>query len=151
VGYASNTSVSPEKSQAEIQQVLRRYGAGRFGVMEDHEKAYVMFEFRGLTIQMDVALPNRTDNKYHLTPTGRTRSDTQQIQEYEQDVRQKWRALLLAIKAKLEAVESGISTIEKEFLAFVVMPDGKLLFDHIQPALSDMVQTKKMPKLLGEW
>jgi len=146
--YASNTSVSPEKSQAEIQQVLRRYGASRFGVMEDHEKAYVMFEFNGLMIQMDVALPSKGDKKYQRTPTGRPRSPTQMLQEYEQDIRQKWRALLLAIKAKLEAVESGISTIEKEFLAFVVMPDGKRLFEHLQPRLAEMVSSVQMPKLL---
>jgi len=149
MSYASNTSVSPEKSQAEIQTVLRRYGAGRFGVMEDHEKAYVMFEFHGLMIQMDVSLPCKTDKKYQRTPTGRPRSASQMLQEFEQDVRQKWRALLLAIKAKLEAVESGISTIEKEFLAFVVMPDGKRLFEHIQPRLAEMVSTGKIPKLLG--
>ena len=36
--YASNTSVSPEKSQAEIQNTLRKYGADRFGTMEEKNK-----------------------------------------------------------------------------------------------------------------
>lgn len=148
MSYAEKTSVSPEKSQAEIQQVLRRYGATRFGVMEDADKAYVMFEFKGLMIQMDVALPSKTDKRYQNTAIGRPRSANQQLQEFEQDVRQKWRALLLAIKAKLEAVQSGISTIEKEFLAFVMMPDGKRLFEHIEPRLTEMVADGKMPKLL---
>ena len=67
----------------------------------------------------------------------------------EQAVRQRWRALLLAIKAKLEAIECGISTIEEEFMAFVIMPDGKPLSSHIIPKLQTMVKTGKMPKLLS--
>ena len=36
---------------------------------------------------------------------------------HDQACRQRWRALLLVIKAKLEAVTAGISTVETEFLA----------------------------------
>ena len=39
--------------------------------------------------------------------------------------RQRWRALNLAIKAKLEAVESGIVTFDQEFLAHIVGPSGQ--------------------------
>ena len=40
-------------------------------------------------------------------------------------MRQRWRALALCIKAKLEAVECGITSFEEEFLAHVVMPNGQ--------------------------
>ena len=43
---------------------------------------------------------------------------------WEQVCRQRWRALLLIIRAKLEAVASGITTLENEFLANIVLPDG---------------------------
>lgn len=39
----------------------------------------------------------------------------------EQAERQRWRALLLVLKAKLEAVESGIAIFESEFLANIVI------------------------------
>jgi hypothetical protein len=65
-----------------------------------------------------------------------------------QAIRQRWRALVLAVKAKLEAVEVGISTIEKEFLAFVVMPDGRQLLDHLLPELQAIAASGKMPKLM---
>ena len=45
---------------------------------------------------------------------------------YDQACRQRWRALLLVIKAKLEAVTAGISTIETEFLANIVLPDNTI-------------------------
>lgn len=146
--YATNTSVSIEKSQQGVQRILRRYGADAFGVMERKDNAYLMFEYNQLMIQITVPLPNRED--FIKTETGRSRRSTQIDQSYEQAIRQRWRALVLAVKAKLEAVESGISTIEKEFLAFVIMPDGKQLADHLLPQLKQIADTGKMPKLLPE-
>jgi len=144
--YASNTSVSVPQSQVEIQTILRRYGAKRFGTMEDKEYAYVMFEYKGLMIQIKVSMPCLEDHSN--TPTGRERNESQAKIALEQAIRQRWRALILAVKAKLEAVESGISTIEQEFMAFVVMPDGKTLSDHIIPKLTEIAQTGKMQKML---
>ena len=53
----------------------------------------------------------------------RTAADQQSA--WEQACRQRWRALLLIIRAKLEAAEAGISTLETEFLANIVLPDGR--------------------------
>lgn len=41
---------------------------------------------------------------------------------WEQACRQRWQALLLAIKAMLEAVAAGIAQFEDEFLAYLVDP-----------------------------
>jgi hypothetical protein len=145
--YAYNTTVSPEKSQEEIKRTLRKYGADRFGVMEEKTKAHIMFEYSRLLIQISVDLPDPEEFRY--TETGKERSASVLESQMDQAVRQRWRALLLAIKAKPEAIECGISTIEKEFLAFVVMPDGRSLADHIIPKLEEISQTGKMPKLLS--
>jgi hypothetical protein len=144
--YANNTTVSPEKSQSDIRETLRRYGAEGFGIMEKGNKAYVMFEFSGLMIQLTVELPKKDD--FEKTETGRARKAKATNDAYTQAIRQRWRALLLAIKAKLEAVECGISTIEREFMAFVVMPDGRNLGDHIIPRLKEISSTGNLPKLL---
>ena len=145
--YANNTSVSPEKSQAEIQNTLRKYGADRFGTMEEKTKAHVMFEYTGLSIQISIDLPDKSE--FEVTGTGKNRTDSAIETSYNQAIRQRWRALLLAIKAKLEAIECGISTIEEEFMAFIVMPDNMPLSSHILPKLQTMVKTGKMPKLLS--
>lgn len=145
--YANNTVVSPEKTQNDIRDTLRKYGAGRFGIMEEEDKAHVMFEYNNLMIQLTITLPKLED--FEKTEAGRSRKMSAARDAHCQAVRQHWRALLLAIKAKLEAIECGISTIEKEFLAFVVMPDGRNLGDHLIPELKKISTTGKMPKLLG--
>jgi hypothetical protein len=145
--FANNTMVSPEKSQNDIRDTLRRYGAKKFGVMEEDDKAHVMFEYNNLMIQITITLPKREE--FNKTDTGRERKNSLANEAYNQAVRQRWRSLLLAIKAKLEAVECNISTIEQEFMAFVIMPDGKNLSEHIIPKLKDMSATGKMPKMLA--
>jgi len=145
--YANNTTVSVEKSQQEVTSILRKYGADRFGTMEDRGAAHLMFEYKRLMIQITVPIPDKAD--FRKSDTGRIRKQGQIDAAHEQAVRQRWRALVLSVKAKLEAVETGISTLEKEFMAFVVMPDGKQLSDHILPQLTTMAETGKMPKMLG--
>jgi hypothetical protein len=65
-----------------------------------------------------------------------------------QACRQRWRALALVIKAKLEAVESGITTFEDEFLAHIVMPDGKRVADHVKPTIARVYDGGQMLPLL---
>lgn len=148
MAYASGTSVTPEKSQADIQRTLMRYGADGFGVFQRAGMASVGFEFKGLSIRIDVTLPDMNDKKYQQTGNGRSRKLESMRNAWEQDVRCRWRALLLAIKAKLEAVEVGISTIETEFMPFVVMPDGSTLGSKLLPRLLEVAKSGKMPKLL---
>ena len=150
MNYANNTTVSPEKSQEEIKRTLRKYGADKIGIMEEFKenKGHVMFEYHGLLVQMSVQFPEK--NEFSKTETGKARVDSAIETAFNQALRQRWRALLLAIKAKLEAVESGISTIEQEFLAFIKMPDGRNIGDHLLPELQNLVTSGKMPKMIGD-
>jgi hypothetical protein len=145
--FANSTTVSPEKTQQEIRETLRRYGAGKFGIMEEDDKAHVMFEYDNLMIQLTISLPSKKE--FETTDRGRSRKSASVTEAHNQAIRQRWRALLLAIKAKLEAIECGISTIEKEFMAFMIMPDGMSLGDHIIPELQKISRTGKLPKLLS--
>jgi hypothetical protein len=77
------------------------------------------------------------------------RSPAQAQAEYEQVVRQKWRALALAIKAKLEAVASGITEFESEFLSHIVLPDGRSVGDWMRPQIATAYANHNMPPLLG--
>lgn len=61
---------------------------------------------------------------------------------------QKWWALYLVIKAKLEAVESGISCFEDEFMANIVLPDGSLVGDFMRPQIAAAYDMGTMPALL---
>lgn len=124
--YAAKTSVPAERTQIEIKQAVMRYGADEFGVMESKARAAIQFRIKGLTVRIDVPLGEISD----------------------QDVRQRWRALLLAIRAKLEAVESQISTLETEFMPFVVMPGGLTIGQHLLPRITEVAQGGEIPKML---
>ena len=58
------------------------------------------------------------------------------------------RPLVLVIRAKLEAVEAGITTIEQEFLADMVMPGDVTVGEALLPRLDDALNTGRMPDLL---
>lgn len=143
--YANNTTVSVEKSQQEVQAILRKYGANKFGTMEDHEKAYIMFGYNNLMIQISVDLPVKEN--VSSTPTGRKRKENQIDQLYEQSIKQRWRSLVLLVKAKLVAVSEGLTTIEKEFLGDIVMADGRTISMKVLPQIKKMAETGKMPQL----
>jgi hypothetical protein len=149
--YAANTTVSVESSQEHIKRTLRRYGASRFGVFEDMEstmKASVMFSFAGLDIRIDVEMPGAEDQEFHVSEAGRQRKPAAAYAAYEQAIRRRWRCLLLAIKAKLEAVETGISTVDIEFMPFIVMGDGRTVGEHLLPSLLKAAELGKMPRKL---
>ncbi|MCF7821873.1 MAG: hypothetical protein K9M17_05480 [Mariprofundaceae bacterium] len=66
--------------------------------------------------------------------------------ELDNDWRQAWRALNLVVKAKLEAVESGITTFEDEFLAHIMLPDGSTVGHLMRPQLEAAYDSGSMPK-----
>jgi hypothetical protein len=56
-------------------------------------------------------------------------------QKREAEERRLWRALLLVLKAKFEAIDSGITTFDHEFLAHLVTSTGATVADAIAPQL----------------
>lgn len=148
--YATNTSVSVEKSRAEIESVLRRYGATGFGYMARSDKAMIGFEWNFKAVKFVLPLPHPSEPKYWTTPQRRNKRSPEEASKlWEQDCRTSWRALLLCIKAKLEACEAGITTFEHEFMAHFVMKDGQTFGEKMLPQIEEHYKSGKMPKLLG--
>jgi hypothetical protein len=148
--YAENTSVPVEKSRAEIERVLHRYGCEAFAYRTDRRTAQVAFSMNHRMLRFDLILPNPLDEAFTLTPSGRERKNPDAVTKaWEQACRQRWRALALVIKAKLEAVESEITTFEQEFLANIIMPGGQLFHEIAVPKIAVAYETGKMPLLLG--
>ena len=152
--YAAGTEVSSEKSRMEIETTLRRYGATGFMYGWQPASAMVAFEAHGRTIKFMLPLPDKTDQKFThfkrggsqwaLTP----RTEAAALAAWEQACRQRWRALALCIKAKLEAVECGITTFEQEFLAHFIAADGRTVGEHIIPQLNDTTNPRAL-SLMG--
>jgi hypothetical protein len=147
--YAASTGVRTEASRSEIERILRRYGATAFARGWQDGGESVMFEIGGRRIRFLLPMPDRDSREFTHTPErGLERSRAQAEQAYEQATRQRWRALVLIIKAKLEAVEAGITTVEEEFLAHVVIPDGRTVSEWLEPQLAAVYGRGEMPALL---
>jgi hypothetical protein len=147
--YAERTSVASDRSRAEIEKTLRRYGATAFAYGWDALAATVMFELADRRIRFRLPMPDRNDRAFTHTPgKGLRRSDEAIDREWEQAQRQRWRALALVIKAKLEAVEAGITTAEQEFLAHICLPDGSTVGDWARPQLAIAYERNAMPAIM---
>jgi hypothetical protein len=160
--YAEGTSVSVERSRAEVEKVLQRYGASGFGYAWDRreeracaqsscktrplveceqkhnwlvktavrELVHVTFKLKERVVRLDVPMP--------------TELEAGSKARMEQAMRQRWRALVLVLKAKLEAVESGISTLEAEFLANMVMRNGMTIGQAMLHRLPEVVESGRL-------
>lgn len=151
--YAANTSVSVENSRAEIERTLRRYKAEAFGYALDGRSATILFRIGARHIRFDLLMPDREDPAITTFRPGgghsiARRTEAAIDQRWEQACRQRWRALSLVIKAKLEAVEAGISTIEDEFLAATMLPDGRTMGQWAGPEIDNAYKTGGMPRSL---
>ena len=119
--YARRTKVPIETSRAEIERVLMKYGADQFLYGRDEGKVMIGFRMSGLAVQMQVPLP-----------------------EEEQGKRQAFRVLLMVIKAKLELIEMEYSTVAREFMADLLLPDGRTVHSWLLP----LIEGGQMPKAL---
>lgn len=135
--FAKDTTVSVEKSRAEIEKLITRYGATSTAFMNGPGRAMILFEAKGRRIMFELPLPDRDEKRFKFDGRSSLRSSDKITAAWEQACRQSWRALALVIKAKLEAVETGITSFEDEFLAHIVMPDGQTVATHIKPRIAE--------------
>lgn len=139
--YAESTTVPSDRSRAEIEKTLARYGATTFQYGWHPYRRAIGFVMSGRQIRFILPLPDRENPDFTRTPTGKSRTATAAEAAYEQAVRQRWRALSLMVKAKLEAVASGIVTFEEEFLPHTVLPSGRTVAQEIMPAVESAYAT----------
>lgn len=104
--FAARTRVPVAQTKAEIERLVTRYGAKGFVAGWQGSVARVEFLCSDRHIRLSVVVPDS-----------------------EQAARQKWRALLLLVKAKLESVDAKIATLEQAFVGDIVMPDGRTVWE----------------------
>lgn len=129
--FAADTSVPVERSKAEIEKVLTNYGAdGYMAGWDGHtQSAMIAFRYKARNIRMTLPLPKAADYKARASQA-----------KIDQDTRQRWRALLLVVKAKLEAVQSKVATFEQEFLPYIQLPDGRTVGETVLPQIAQAYQ-----------
>ena len=150
--FASRTEVPVDKSRMEIEATVRRYGADGFMYGWAENRATIEFRCRNRHVRFVMALPARDDprlTRYSRGYATFARSPDAATKLWEQACRQKWRALALLVKAKLEAIDSNIGTFESEFLANIVLPDGSTVYEATQRPIALAYENGEMPNLLS--
>jgi hypothetical protein len=115
--FATNTRVPIERSRAEIERVITRYGATRLMTAYIEDRAVIAFELNNRRVRFVMPTPDRTKFK---------RPDS-----YDKEHRRLWRAFALVIKAQLEAVASGVFSFEDMFLAHIIDPKTNMTFGEV--------------------
>lgn len=137
MAYAEGTTVPIEKSEAELKTLLRKAKADRIITGQDDRQglAVVSFELAGRIVRLQMKIPTR-DHLAKTPPQHWARLTFKQRHEWlakKQDLEERriWRVMLLVTKSKLELIAEGASTVEREFLADIVLPGGQTVHEAI--------------------
>lgn len=148
--YAKGTKVAVGQTRSEIETLIRKEGASRFAQGWEDGAVSIMFEMRERRVRFYLPLPQLGDKVFECDGNGRYRDGASRARVHDQAVRERFRALLLVIKAKLESVASGVTTFEQEFLAHIIVPGGGTVGDWALPKLNEAYKNgAPMPPLLG--
>lgn len=132
--YAQGTKVPVIQSRGEIERMLSRHKCSQYGTAVDYVALVARVQFRAHDRIVRFVLKLPDPKKYGAG------------ERFAQEERRAWRALLLVIKAKLEAVENSIATFEEEFLAHIVMPNDQTVAELITPMIGEAYQRGRMPR-----
>lgn len=134
--YAEGTVVQVEASRAELEKLLTRHGATHIGVYSEPERSTVLYKMGERYIRHTIE-----------RPTEKTKRGSRPV-DPEREFRRRWRVLVLITKAKLEMIAAGDSTIEREFLADVVLADKSTVYETARASIAETYETGKMPRFL---
>lgn len=116
--YAEGTTVSVASSRGEITGILSKHGVKRQGWQTSPEGDELMFELGGRSYRLAIAQPT-VEDIHRLYPNHRD-TDAKLAAEW----RRRWRATVMLLKMKLEFADGETSTVERELLPYLMLPDG---------------------------
>lgn len=148
--FAADTDVPVERSRAGIEKLLDSYQCRKFssGIDRAVGKAALQFELsnRLLRFEIDwpIAIANLSEPWRKRWNATRSRDVAKFLAQVE---RQRWRAMHLVIKAKLEAVSSGVATFDEEFMPYIVLPNNQTVAQTMVPLIEQAYRDGRMPRL----
>jgi hypothetical protein len=131
--YAEGTQVSVNSSQGEIAGILHTHGVRKQGWMSSPDGDELMFELGGHSFRFQILRPTITEIR-RLYPN--TRDERAKL---DAEWRRRWRANVLLLKAKLEFIDSGDTTLERELLPYMLTASGQ--------TVGELVVAGKLPML----
>lgn len=132
MSFAEGTSVPVTRTKAEIEALVSKYGATRFASGWDKDnKAAISFALHGRLVRFVLQLVDDEAAKKKAPKRSNWSPPAEGVWRKWKDAenRRLWRCLLLAIKAKLEVVASGISAFDEEFLAHIVTAENVTVYE----------------------
>ena len=124
MAYGEHTKVPFDRTVTEIIAMLRKAGAMQVGHAQEPNRLTVLFAMADRQVRFRVSWDS------------------------ERSQRQRARALMLVIKAKLESVESEVETFEEAFLANVVTMGGSTVYERVREPIAIEYQTGKPAMML---
>jgi hypothetical protein len=135
MAYAEGTTVPVEKSRSEVEKLAVEHGATKFGSYWSEDQAVVTFLINNRMIKLVVPLPTpaqaqdvlkeRRQYAYKAPPANNLKD------WITRESMRRWRCMLIALKAKFEAIETGIETFDEAFLAHIVTESGKTIYERL--------------------
>ena len=122
--YAAGTTVPVQNSRGEITGILTKHGVLNMGWMTGVEGDQLLFELRGRQYRFGIVKPTINEMKKQ-DPNAYSNVDWDK--RVEREWMRRWRAHVLLIKAKLEFADDDTSSIEREFLPYALLADGRTL------------------------
>jgi hypothetical protein len=126
--YANRTKIPAERTRLDIEAMMKRRGADQFFSGDNGQAAMLAFRLNGRHIRFSLPLEG-------------TRAGSQLL-------RTRWRALWLVIKAKLEAIDIGILTLDDAFIGETILPDRQTVAEYMRPQIAAVYKSGEMPKAL---
>ena len=126
--YAEGTKVTVESSRGEITGILAKHGVTRMGWMASPEGDELMFELHGGQYRLSIIKPTLQGvREQYEAEGGRWNLVYDPQAKVDGEWRRRWRANVLLLKAKLEFIDSGDTTLDRELLPYRVLKDGRTL------------------------
>lgn len=144
MAYAETTTVPVERSISEITGLAKKAGAQRIAQAKEPDRFSVQFTIQERTVRFRVTLP-ALDAMPTRDGRGVMLTAQQRRAKMEQAHRQRARALMLVIKAKLE---NGVETFEQAFLPNVVLADGSTVYERVAGPIAEEYRVGAVQQLL---
>lgn len=150
MAYAEGTSVSVRKSRMDIEDMLERARARASYTAQSDGRAVVGFQLEDKHIRFELALPSKDEFSIRAVRGRKTKATPdQQDASWEQACRERWRALVLALKAKFVSIEAGVESTEEAFLAHVVLANRQTVLGWFRAQMEKGGGAGVLPPLLG--
>jgi hypothetical protein len=148
--YASGTTVTATRTEAEIKDLLASRGVEKIITASQPGEYTMMFEYQGVPHKMRLPLPDPSEERftsYFRSGVRYSRTEAASRELFDAEINRRWRALGAVVKAKIVAVEEGITTMDAMFVGEAMTNTGRTVAEEFGPQIRALAGTGRLPAL----